>query len=116
MKSIRNISFNDEKYFFYISRKVVKFVGFWPSNDVTPLEIAFAIFNAVEILAYGMFQLYFCFLNKNNLELVLNGLTPLVSQIVTALKIFFFVWKRNDMKKVLDYLYDSFVNGKIYSI
>lgn len=104
--------FNEEKNFFFFQRFVLQQLGFWPGSDcIRPWQIAFAIFNAFEILGYAVFQVNFCINNIGDLVLLLNGIAPLVTQIVMVNKILVFVWKRKDIKKVLDYLFDSFVHG-----
>lgn len=111
---INDETFGSEKFFFYFPKNIFKFVGFWPGSDnIRWWQIAFAIFNALEVLIYGIFQVNFIIENKDNLVMMLNGLTPLVTQVVTSIKILFIVSRRRDIKKILDYLFNSFVNGEI---
>lgn len=106
--------FDSEKFFFIIQRVGMRFIGLWPSDEAayTSWLIFFAIFNAMEILLNGIFQVNFCFKNMDALVKFLNGSTPLITQILTAVKILILVWRRNDLKKMLDYLRDAFVTGK----
>lgn len=105
--------FGTERFFFYFPKNLIRFIGFWPENEVIfSWQIAFAIFNALEILAYGIFQVNFCLENKNDLVMLLNGFTPLVTQVITSIKILIIVAKRREIKKLLDHLHNSFTNGK----
>lgn len=111
-ESKKETKFVEDKYFFYIPRNTIKFLGFWPGSDVIhPLQIAFVIFNALEIWGYGIFQVNFCLENRDDLVKFLIGCTPLVTQIVTSFKVLVFVWRRSDIKKLLDYLHNSFLSG-----
>lgn len=106
--------FSEEKSFFHVQRIMTKLLGFWPGSDnIQSWQIVFTIINAVEIWANGVFQAAFCFDAGNDLLLLLRCLTPLLKQTITPVIIFLFVWKRRDIKKILDVLYDSFVNGKL---
>lgn len=110
---LRDELFSDKKYFFFVQRIVTRMLGYWPGSDsISSWQIAFVICNAMEILGYGIFQINFCLQNIDDLVLLLNGLAPLVTQIVIVNKLAVFVWKRKDIKKVLDYLLDSFVNDQ----
>lgn len=105
--------FSSEKYFFFIPKKVLRLLGFWPGSDVVhPWQIAFAIYNVLVILIYGIFQINFCLKHRDDFVLFLIGCTPLVTQVVTAIKILILIKRRQDVKKILDHLKDSFVNGK----
>lgn len=111
--TLNDAFFATEKSFFVVQRVVVRMLGFWPgSDDIRPWQITFAIFNAIEILVYGIFQVNFCIHHTDDLMLVLNGITPFVTQFVMVFKIFILVRKRHDMKKIFDHLQNSFVNGK----
>lgn len=110
---IKDEWFSDKKYFFFVQRVVIRMLGYWAGSDnISSWQIAFVIFNALEILGYGIFQINFCLQNIDDLVLLLNGLAPLVTQIVIVNKLAVYVWKRKDIKKVLDHLLDSFVNGQ----
>lgn len=109
---IRKRPFGHKKYFFIIPRTMIKLIGFWPGSEIfRGWQEALAVVNALEMLVFGVFQANFCLKNKDNLVMFLNGFTPLFSQIVTASKILILVWKRHDVKKILNHLSYSFLNG-----
>lgn len=104
--------FSNEKSFFIVQRILFQIFGFWPGSEVIrSWQIAFAVFNALEIAVNGIFQINFCIKNSNDLVLFLNGITPLVTQAITVQKILVMTWKRKDIKKVLNFLKESFLNG-----
>lgn len=106
--------FSDRKYFFRIQKLGWRLIGFWPgSNSISTLQLVLAILNGLEVLIYGVFQLTFCYVNRNNLVTLLDALTPVVTQITSAMKMLVIVWRRHDIKIVLDYLKESFYNGTI---
>lgn len=106
--------FSDKKYFFRVQKWGWKIVGFWPGKDnVSTLQIVLAVANSIEVLIYSVFQLMFCYANKDNLVLLLDAMTPVLTQITTAMKVLIIVWRRDDMRAVLDYLKQSFYFGKL---
>lgn len=114
VKMLGNSRFASEKYFFRVQKALITMLGFWPGSDTVRIwQLIFAIFNALEISIHGIFQMNFCIKNIDNVVLLLNGLTPLVTQTITVEKIVIIVWKRKELKRILDYLQDSFVNGKL---
>jgi hypothetical protein len=105
--------FGEEKYFFIVQRVIFKLIGFWPEGEeFLAWQMSLAIFNALEILFFASFQVNFCIKNFDNLIELLNGFTPLVTQIITALKIFILIARRNDFKRILDALRESFLKGE----
>lgn len=114
MGSLEKSVFASEKYFFFIPRKVLRFLGFWPGSDnIRPWQIRFAIYNVLVVLIYAVFQINFCIKHRDSLVLFLNGCTPLVTQLISAIKILLLVSRRREVKKILDHLEDSFANGDI---
>lgn len=114
MGSLEKSVFASEKYFFFVPRKALRLLGFWPGSDnIRPWQIRFAIYNALVILIYAVFQINFCLKHRNNLVLFLSGCTPLVTQLTAVVKILLLVSRRRDIKKILDHLEDSFANGDI---
>lgn len=102
----------DEKYFFRIQRIFLRFIGFWPStNYMKNYQIRLAIFNSMIVLVYGVFQLNYC-IKSDSLVDILDALTPASTQIVTGVKVLIVVYRRNEIKIILDYLYEFFVTGK----
>lgn len=106
--------FNDQRFFFRVQKWGWRIVGFWPGNDnVSKFQIALAVANSIEILIYSVFQLMFCYANRDNLVALLDALTPVVTQITTAMKVLIIVSRRDDMRAILDYLKHSFYFGKL---
>lgn len=109
--------FSDPKYFFRIQKIGWKFIGFWPGRDkVSSLKLALAIANGLEVLIYCAFQLNFCYENQENLVMILDTLTPAITQFTSAMKIFFIVWNRHEILAVLNYLRESFESGNKISL
>lgn len=104
--------FENNKYLFIVQRVALSLLGFWPGSEfIHPWQIVFAIVSALEILIYGIFQVNFCINNMGDLVTFLNGVTPLFTQFMVVQKIFVIVWKRRDIKKILDHLQRSFDYG-----
>lgn len=116
MVSIFNIErFCDRKYFFAVQKLGWKLIGFWPGDDhITTFQLSLAVLNSLEVLIYGYFQLVFCYANLDNLVILLDTMTPFLTQITSAVKILVIFWKRHDLKKVLDHLKESFCHGISY--
>lgn len=106
--------FQDKKFFFRVQQFGWKIVGFWPGIDnvSTPL-VVLAIANSIEILVYSVFQLLYCYESADNLVFLLDALTPVLTQITTAIKVLVIVARREDLRSILDYLKQSFCNGKL---
>lgn len=101
-----------EEYFFRIQRIFLRFIGFWPSTKyMKKYQIRLAIFNSMIVLIYGIFQLNYC-IKSDSLVDILDALTPASTQIVTGVKVLIVVYRRNEIKIMLDYLYEFFVTGK----
>ncbi|CAO1405802.1 unnamed protein product [Diamesa serratosioi] len=99
----------DEKYFFRVQRIFLRCIGFWPStNYMKNYQIGFAIVNVMVVLVYGVFQLNYCIKSDSLLD-ILDALTPASTQIVTGVKVLIVVYRRNEIKIMLDYLYEFFV-------
>lgn len=117
MKSIQRIvsveKFGEEKFFFRMQRIGSFFNGFWPGDENwTRFRLNFAIFNSMEILIYAIFQLIFIVEHLSELVVVLDALTPLVTQIVVAIKLLVVHNQRHQLRDILRYLKGNFVNGK----
>lgn len=107
-----NPKFATKKFFFRVQMLGWKFIGFWPGNEETPtVLIIFAIFNSFEIFFNAIFQLNYCYLNRYNLVKFLEGITPLMVQILAAIKILVLVSRRKDLKIILDSLFNSFTSS-----
>lgn len=108
--------FVENRYFFRVQKWGWKIVGFWPGIEkVSSLRIALAVANSIEILVYSVFQLLYCYHSADNLVFVLDALTPVLTQITTAMKVLIIVARRNDLKFILDFLKQSFYYGKLCS-
>lgn len=104
--------FTDKKSFFRIQKWGWRLIGFWPGSDVvTRLQLALAVLNILEVLIYGVFQFTFCYVNRGNLVVLLDALTPWLTQITSSFKVAIIIWNRRDIKVVLDYLMESFSVG-----
>lgn len=104
--------FSQKKFFFRVQKIGWKFIGFWPGSDKFSSFISIhVILNCLEVLIYAAFQLAFCFVNRGNLVVLLDALTPVATQIVSAVKALVILWRRKDIKETLDYLRDSFYSG-----
>lgn len=110
-KFLKTDIYGEEKYFFKLQRFGFGFIGFWFLN-FTNWQIGFTMFNSLEILFYAIFQINFCVKNFNNLVEFLSGITPLVTQVITAFKILIVLSRREAFKSILTSLHESFVNGK----
>lgn len=111
---LNNDFFSTKKSFFIAQKLIVSLLGFWPGSEVIhSWQIIFATYIALEITCHGMFQLNFCIRNSNDLVVFLKGATPLLAQMMAVEKICVVIWKRKEIKIVLDKLRDSFVNGKV---
>lgn len=110
---LRENYFESEKSFFIVQKLLFKMFGFWPGSDVIhPFQIGFAIYNTLEIAFHGIFQINFCIKNVDDLVLFLNGVTPLMSQLMLVEQVCVIIWKRKDVKIILDQLKDSIFGGK----
>jgi len=109
------LDFGDKKYFMIIQRIGNRILGFYPgSDDIKWWQIAFFILAPCEVLFHAIFQMWFCVVNVGNLVEFLRAFTPMMTQILTAFKLFSIVWNRKQFKEILDYLRDAFVNGKSF--
>ncbi len=106
--------FQEQKYFFRVQKVGWRIVGFWPGNDnISKPRVILAIANSIEILVYSVFQLLYCYDNTDNLVFLLDALTPVVTQITTAVKVLVIVARRKELRSILDYLKQSFYYGKL---
>lgn len=104
--------FSERKYFFRIQKIGWRFIGFWPGSDnVSTFQLALAILNGLEVLIYCACQFSFCYENRGNLVIILDALTPAITQFTSAMKIFFIVYNRREIFAILRYLSDSFESG-----
>ncbi|KAG5669908.1 hypothetical protein PVAND_000198 [Polypedilum vanderplanki] len=102
-------NFMRNESFYRIQKLSWKLLGFFiGNNEVSKFKFFLLIFNCMEVLVYGIFQLYYSYEHRENLKLVLDGLTPWLTEIPCVLRILILVWYRKDVKKVLDYLKDIF--------
>lgn len=114
--------------FFRVQKFGWNMMGFWLGEDeITRLQLIVLLVNCMEVLIYGVrtfskqqfrsfcqiFQGWFIFVNRGNLVVVFDAITPFLTQIPTILRLLILVWYRNDLKYVLDYLKADFVNGKL---
>jgi hypothetical protein len=107
------LRFSQKKFFFPIQKLGWKFIGLWPGSDnITKLHLTIAVLNAFEVLIYSVFQFWFCYENRNKLVVLLDAVTPLGTQFTSAIKILLIVWRRHDLKVILDYLKNAFYNGE----
>lgn len=105
--------FQNKQFFFRVQKWGWRVVGFWPGlGNVPKPRIVLSVANSIEILVYSVFQLMYCYESADNLTLLLDALTPVLTQITTAIKVLFIVARRDDIKFVLDYLKESFYKGK----
>jgi hypothetical protein len=109
-------NFMERKTFFRVQKLGWNGLGFWIGSDtVTQLRFWILIFNCFEVLIYGIFQLFYCYENLDNIKAVLDGLLPFVTQVPCVLRVLVLVWQRDNLKNVLDYLKNIFLNSKILS-
>ncbi|XP_070491487.1 odorant receptor 24a-like [Chironomus tepperi] len=59
-----------------------------------------------------IFQCWFIYVHRGNLVKQFDALTPFLTLIPTVLRLLILVWHRNDLKYVLDYLENAFVNAR----
>lgn len=105
--------FSKEKSFFFVQKIVFQMFSFWPGSDaIHPLQIAFAIFNTMEIAINGIFQINFCVKNADDLVLFLNGITPLMTQGMIVVEMSIIIAKRHSIKQIIDKLFVCFVSGE----
>lgn len=114
MLSLLNIErFSDKKYFFRIPKIGWNLIGFWPGSDqISSFQICLLILNNLVVLTFNIFQVNFCFINRHNLAIFADASSPLFVQMTMLIKVLVIVWKRYEVKKVLDYLRDSFYSGE----
>lgn len=115
MKSIQRIvsveKFGEEKFFFRMQRIGCFFNGFWPGDESwTRFRLNFAIFNAMEILIYAIFQFIFIVEHLSELVVVLDALTPWATQIVVAIKLLVVHHQRHQLRDIMRYLKGNFVD------
>lgn len=109
--------FSEKKFFFRVQKVGWKIVGFWPGSDnVSTFQTVLAVANCIEILIYSVFQLMYCYTNLDNLVFLLDALTPVLTQITTAMKVLIIVKKRDDMRAILDFLKKSFYFGNFHNV
>lgn len=112
LEMLKDERYMNEEYFFRIQRIFLRFIGFWPSTEyMKKYQIRLAIFNSMIVLIYGIFQLNYC-IKSDSLVDILDALTPASTQVVTGVKVLIVVYRRNEIKIMLDYLYEFFVTGK----
>jgi hypothetical protein len=105
-------NFAENEFFFRAQKFGWKIIGFWPGDDViTKIELFAAICKVFEIFVYSLFQLNFCYSNRGNLVALLDALTPCSTEIVSGSKILVIMWKRKEIKNILDQLKESFYTG-----
>lgn len=105
--------FIERKYFFRVQKIGWKLIGFWPGSDnVSTFQIIISVLNSLEVLIYAVFQLSFCYVNRANLVVLLDAMTPVTTQITSAIKALVIVSQRKQIKEVLDQLKKSFYHGK----
>lgn len=105
--------FSDKKYFFRVQKLGWRLIGFWPgSSSIPTIQLVLAVLNGLEVLLYSIFQLTFCYQHRNELVVLLDALTPTVTQITSAMKMLVILWRRHEIKIILDYLQKSFDTGK----
>lgn len=112
MSFFKQNSFVESENYFLVPRNLIKLFGFWPGvENIKKPQIVFLFFNAIIILVYGIFQVNFCIANIENVELFINGLMPVIAQVVTSEKIIMIFVHRKNIKKVLDRLLALFTDG-----
>ncbi|KAL7037839.1 hypothetical protein ACKWTF_009375 [Chironomus riparius] len=105
--------FTSKRSFFRIQKFGWKLMGFWlASDEVTRFQLLFLLGNCMEVLIYGIFQCWFIYVHQGNLVVQFDALTPFLTLIPTVLRLLILVWHRNDLKYVLDYLENAFVNAR----
>jgi hypothetical protein len=102
--------------FFRVQKMGWAMIGFWIASDsVSRVRFSVLMFNCMEVLIYGIFQLLYCFDNRDNLKVFLDGLTPFLTQVPCILRVLILVFHRKELKQVLDYLKNIFENCKKFS-
>lgn len=114
MFSLLNIErFSDKKYFFRIPKIGWNLIGFWPGSDrISSFQIGLLVLNNLVVFIYSIFQVNFCYVNRKNFAIFADASSPLFIQVTMLIKIFVIVWKRHEVKEVLDFLGDSFYSGE----
>jgi len=105
--------YGDKKYFLRMQKFVIRMNGyFWPGSDNTKdWQLVLAVLSPVEALCFVVFQVWFCLANISDIVEFLRGFSPMVVHALVAMKLLSIVWNRKDLKKILDFLYASFLNG-----
>lgn len=104
--------FTESKYFFRVQKWGWRFIGFWPGNDiVSTFRLVLATLNGLEVLIYGYFQMNFLLEHSDNLVILLDAMTPWVTQVTSAMKMFIIMWRRHDIQAILGPLKKSFDSG-----
>lgn len=113
LQNNKNENSLDEKSFFRVQKIALKFIGFWAVDyaSVKIWKIYLAILNAFVVIAAVIFELAFVYENRENLSLMLECLCPLTTKFVTAVKLLIYVWKRNEIGALLEFLQNGYVQG-----
>lgn len=106
--------FSRPDHFFKLQKFAVKMVAFWPNDqDVSYGRYALTLINAfyLTFLICGV-EFNYAYINRANLGLVLDCLTPTITKAVTGIKLFVLYYHRDTLKFLIRAVYDLFVNGE----
>lgn len=102
-----NFKYLDKLNFFKVQRLFLRFVGFWPGDDKNSKFGLFrAILHATFLYIVVGFEINFAFVFSDKLALVLDCLTPTCTKFVTATKILVVLWRRKQIKILLNIICD----------
>ncbi|XP_070502795.1 odorant receptor 24a-like [Chironomus tepperi] len=113
LKFLRRSQFESPKTFFRVQKFGWHLMGFWlGSDEVTQFQMKILLTNCFVVLIYGIFQGWFIFENRGKLVVVFDAITPFLTQIPTVLRLLVLVWRRKELKYVLDYLKKNFTEAR----
>lgn len=96
--------------FFRVPRRILSIFGIWPVSSKS-LPFFFYI-NWTSLICSSSFGLFHSYANRDDLFMVLDSLTPSITEVVSAIKISMFFYYRKDFGKILNQLFDLYMGGE----
>uniref|UniRef100_A0A1A9UGR2 Odorant receptor n=1 Tax=Glossina austeni TaxID=7395 RepID=A0A1A9UGR2_GLOAU len=92
-----------EKHLFLIPKFALQLIGFYPASKPNTPLLCWAVFNFL-ILGYGSYAefIYGIHYLTIDMQTALDALCPVLSSIMSLIKIFFIWWHRNDYKHLIE--------------
>lgn len=96
--------------FFRVPRRLLVLFGIWPMSSKS-LPFFFYI-NLISLICTASVITFFGFTNRQSIKLVLDSLTPSITEAVSAIKMCMLFYYRKDFRKILQKLFDLYIGGE----